>query len=157
MKKFILLSLAVFLGLASFYAYRDYSQSHVNISFRWTQDAETGEDYYGAFQAYKQWSPFANAQGIHIYWIAERYNEETKTWEPVLPIVNDQEIEESTNFIGFPGSETAPVAYTVVCTTEVLTTFQEVNDASFNEYINNSTSFVPSPGWLPSTTSLKCK
>lgn len=151
---FCLVVLAVLLANLFGSTVTEYSQTHLLLQFRSIKMAETGRDS-GAVQVYvDRLSPFHQAKGVHVYMISVLREKDGEGFWKTVP-GEDTSIKEGLDFIAFKSeSEDHLLTWMIVCSTEKLTTWKEVEAAGWNPYMKNSLWFEAAV--LPAA-SLECK
>ena len=126
---FCAIALAVFVGQMAFSSVWDYSQSHILLKFRAVKMAATGEDSDAVQVFVDRSNPFHQAQGVHVYMIPIFQHRDAEGYWQEIPQA-DSTVEEGLNFIVYPDPrEDYSLTWEVVCTTEALTTWAEVEAA----------------------------
>ncbi len=137
-KQFVVVALALFVGMAGFNAYRDYSDTHILLRSRAIL-TETGEKADAVQVWVDRTSPFHQAQGIHVYMIPFYQQKDAEGYWQKIPAGDDQ-VREGYDFVVYPDpgdEEKYSLTWILVCTTEKLTTWKQVEQASWNQYLKN--------------------
>ncbi len=135
---FCAIALAIFVGQLAFSSFRDYSQSHILVKFRAIKFA-TGEKSDAVQVFVDRTSPFHQAQGIHIYMIPFYQQKDAEGYWQKIPAGDDQ-VREGYDFVVYPDpgdEEKYSLTWILVCTTEKLTTWKQVEQASWDKYLQN--------------------
>lgn len=155
--KLAALALALFLTLSLHDAAEEYSDTHLLVHYTrqkyYGTETDTGQIHVGVGGA-----PFFGAQNVHTYMVPlTRVQNEAGGWEDVLPM--DNEIQEGTSLHGWPDPITDDKVqlWFVICSEEPLATWEEIDAAMSDKYLDNYVAFYSEPGngdvWYP----VECK
>ena len=133
---------AVMLGIVGAHIWNQYADTHVNLYIQPVLDSATMKPTQDVSVGL---SPdlLHQASGIHLYMIPLiKQKDADGYWSQKYG--TDAQVQEDSQFVAFTDKGNNYVTqYVIVCTTQKLTTYKQVWDASWNKYIHNSMFFQP--------------